>query len=171
MTEPATATASLPGDIVASGTRYVVRRARAEDLPAIVALLADDPLGAARESATTPLPAGYVAAFAAIDADPNHELVVVQGEAHPIAGVLQLTFLPGISHRGGCRAQVEGVRIAAPLRSGGLGGALFAWAIGRARARGCLLVQLTTDKARPAAFRFYESLGFEASHEGMKLAL
>lgn len=146
------------------------RRARREDVPGIVRLLADDPLGAKREKYGDPLPSPYHAAFAAIDADPNNELVVVDlgGE---VVGVLQLTFIPYLTYQGGWRALIEGVRIDSRFRSGGLGRRLFEWAIGRAVERGCHLVQLTSDKARPDAIRFYESLGFVASHEGMKLPL
>jgi GNAT superfamily N-acetyltransferase len=146
------------------------RRARIDDLPAIVKLLADDPLGAQRERYELPLPASYQAAFSAIDGDANHELTVAcRGET--IVGVLQLTFLPYITYCGGWRALIEGVRIAGAERSQGVGRSMVAWAIGRARARGCHMVQLTTDKARPSAQRFYEALGFVASHEGLKLHL
>ena len=147
------------------------RRATRDDLSAIVRLLADDPLGARRESFMDPLPASYEAAFTAIDRDPNHELVVVDAPDQPVAGVLQLTLIPHLTYRGGWRAQIEGVRVAAHLRSAGVGEQLFRWAIQRARDRGCHLVQLTSDKARPDAIRFYERLGFVASHEGMKLHL
>jgi GNAT superfamily N-acetyltransferase len=146
------------------------RRARRGDLPAIVHLLADDPLGAQREADTWPLPASYGAAFDAIDADPNQELVVAEcGDA--VVGVLQLTFIPSLTYRGGWRALIEGVRVAAALRSAGVGQRLFEWAIARARERGCHLLQLTSDKTRPDAIRFYERLGFVASHEGLKLPL
>lgn len=147
------------------------RRATRDDLSAIVKLLADDPLGARRESFMDPLPASYAAAFAAIDRDPNQELVVVDAPDQPVAGVLQLTLIPYLTYRGGWRAQIEGVRVAANLRSVGVGEQLFRWAIQRARDRGCHLVQLTSDKARPDAIRFYERLGFVASHEGLKLHL
>ena len=143
------------------------RRATAGDLPAIVALLADDMLGASREAPGDP---AYAAAFAAIAADANQFLAVVE-EGGRIVGCLQLSFIPGLSRRGMWRGQVESVRIAASHRGAGLGRRMFAWAIEECRARGCGLVQLTTDKARPDARRFYESLGFVASHEGMKLAL
>jgi GNAT superfamily N-acetyltransferase len=146
------------------------RRARRGDLPAIVHLLADDPLGAQRESDVSPLPAGYGAAFDAIEADPNQELVVAEANG-AVVGVLQLTFIPSLTYRGGWRALIEGVRVAAALRSGGVGQQLFEWAIARARERGCHLLQLTSDKSRPDAIRFYERLGFVASHEGMKLRL
>jgi GNAT superfamily N-acetyltransferase len=146
------------------------RKATAEDLPAIVRMLADDKLGAKRERYESPLPESYRRAFEAIDADPSHELVVacVDGE---VSGVLQLTFLQYLTHQGGQRALIEAVRVDSARRSQGVGKAMFEWAIERARQRGCHMVQLTTDKSRPDAKRFYESLGFVASHEGMKLAL
>ncbi|WBY02401.1 GNAT family N-acetyltransferase [Ramlibacter tataouinensis] len=147
------------------------RRATLADLPAIVALLADDPLGARREKFSDPLPPSYSEAFAAIDRDPNNELVVVDTPERRVIGVLQLTFIPSITYQGGWRALVEGVRVAAEFRSGGVGQRMFSWAIQRARERGCHLVQLTSDKTRPDAIRFYESLGFVASHEGLKLHL
>jgi ribosomal protein S18 acetylase RimI-like enzyme len=144
------------------------RPAGRDDLPAIVEMLAADPLGAQREQFTTPLPPAYYDAFAAIEADPNNLLIVaVQGEQ--VVGVMQLTFIPNLTYGGSWRAQVEGVRVAASQRSQGVGRALLQWAIDRAQERGCRLVQLTTDKSRPGALRFYESLGFRASHEGMKL--
>jgi len=146
------------------------RRAVRDDVPAIVRLLADDPLGATREAPTTPLLESYYLAFAAIDADSNNELVVVECGG-TVIGVLQLTFIPYLTYRGGWRALIEGVRIAAESRSQGIGRRLFAWAIARSEARGCHLLQLTSDKARPDAIRFYEGLGFQASHEGLKLHL
>ena len=133
-------------------------------------MLADDALGAKRERFETPLPATYLAAFAEIDRDANNELVVAcLGEA--VVGVLQLTFIPYLTHQGSRRALIEGVRVASAHRGTGLGTRLFEWAIERARERGCRMVQLTTDKSRPDAKRFYEALGFVASHEGMKLVL
>lgn len=141
-----------------------------EDVQDIVRLLADDPLGARREKYEIPLASSYLEAFAAIDADPNNELVVVDLDGQVI-GVLQLTFIPYLTYQGGWRALIEGVRIDSRFRSGGLGRRLFEWAIARAVERGCHLVQLTSDKARPDAIRFYESMGFVASHEGMKLPL
>ncbi len=148
----------------------VFRAARASDLPAIVGLLADDPLGAQREAFTDPLPAAYGEAFAAIAADPNNDLLVAQAGATVVA-VLQLTYIPYLTHQGSWRALIEGVRVAADWRSRGLGARLFEVAIERARRRGCRLLQLTTDRRRPDARRFYERLGFVASHEGMKLDL
>jgi len=146
------------------------RRATRADVVPIVRLLADDPLGAKRERCEDPLPQAYFDAFDAIDADPNNELVVAcLGEE--VIGVLQLTIIPGMTYTGSSRVLIEGVRVAAGNRSLGLGRTLFEWAIARARERGCRLVQLTTDKTRPDAKRFYEALGFVASHEGMKLHL
>ncbi len=152
---------------VSSGLRVV--RARAEHVPSIVGLLADDKLGAGRELAGDD-PA-YAAAFAQIDADPNQVLVVVLDRADAVVGTLQLSFLPGLSRGGVLRAQIESVRVASAARGTGLGTTIFEWAIEFARARGAGLVQLTTDKSRPEAKTFYERLGFVASHEGMKLAL
>ncbi|MGP6087619.1 GNAT family N-acetyltransferase [Antarctobacter jejuensis] len=147
-----------------------VRKATAEDLAAIVALLADDPLGATREDASQPLNAAYVNAFDAIAADPNQFLAVAtRGEK--TVGCLQLSFIPGLSRLGAWRAQIESVRIARAERGTGLGRQMFEWAIETARGRGCTLVQLTTDSARPDAHRFYESLGFTGSHIGFKLSL
>jgi Sortase and related acyltransferases len=147
------------------------RRATKADLPSIVKLLADDPLGSKREQYSVPLPQSYYDAYAAIDRDENNELVVVEDADHRILGVLQMTFIPYITYKGGLRALIEGVRVASDVRSSGIGRQLFLWAIERARARGCHMLQLTSDKARPDAIRFYESLGFVASHEGMKLKL
>jgi GNAT superfamily N-acetyltransferase len=146
------------------------RRARRADLPAIVTMLADDTLGQSREDPREPLDARYVTAFEAMDRDPGQFLMVVELDG-AVVGCLQLSFIPGLSRLGMLRGQIESVRIAASQRGGGLGRAMFAWAIAESRARGCGLVQLTTDKARPDARRFYESLGFKASHDGMKLAL
>jgi GNAT superfamily N-acetyltransferase len=146
------------------------RRARADDVSDIVRLLADDPLGATRERYESPLPESYARAFRAIEQDANNELVVAcRGER--VVGVLPLTYIPSLTYQGGWRALIEGVRVDSGERSQGLGNTLFEWAIARARERGCHMVQLTTDKARPDAKRFYESLGFVASHEGLKLHL
>ena len=151
-------------------TEPVFRRAVRGDLPDIVRLLADDALGSQREENVSPLPGSYYAAFEALARDPNNELVIVE-LAGTIVGVLQLTYIPYITYRGSWRAQIEGVRIDSSLRSSGIGRKLVAWAIERAQSRGCHMVQLTSDKSRPDAIRFYESLGFVASHEGMKLHL
>lgn len=144
-----------------------LRLARPDDLPALLALLADDPLGRGREVADL---APYRTAFAAIDADPAHLLVVAEHDG-AVVGTLQLTVLPGLARGGALRAQVEAVRVHAERRSSGLGAAMLGWSVDEARRRGCALVQLTTDKARTDAHRFYERLGFTASHVGYKLAL
>ena len=147
-----------------------IREARASDITAIVRLLADDPLGATRESFDSPLPDSYRQAFDAIKKDPNNELAVaLQDEI--VVGVLQLTFIPYMTYQGGWRALIEGVRVSAQHRSQGIGQKLFEWAIERARERHCHMLQLTTDKSRPEALRFYEKFGFVPSHHGMKLKL
>lgn len=147
-----------------------IRHANRTDVPVIVQLLADDFLGATRERIESPLPKSYMAAFEAISDDPNNELIVAC-KGSEVIGVLQITFIPNLTYQGGWRALIEGVRVASSVRSQGIGRRLFEWAIQRARERSCHLVQLTTDKARPEAQRFYESLGFVPSHEGMKLRL
>jgi GNAT superfamily N-acetyltransferase len=146
------------------------RRAASDDLPAIVALLADDPIGSGRESAGTPLNPRYVEAFSAIDRDPNQLLAVSDRDGRMI-GVLQISFIPGLTGRGMWRGQIEGVRIAAGERGGGIGRAMLEWAIEECRQRGCGMVQLTSDKRRVDAHGFYEALGFRATHEGYKLSL
>lgn len=147
-----------------------IRCATRADVPAIVHLLADDPLGQQRERDIEPLPESYYAAFAAIDADPRHELVVVE-HGGAVIGTLQLTFLPSLSFQGGTRAQIESVRVDRAYRGQGIGQHLFVWAIERAREQGCRLVQLTTNASRADAQRFYTRLGFTASHVGMKIDL
>lgn len=146
------------------------RAAVRTDLPDIVRMLAEDQLGSAREDYGPPLPDVYYAAFDAIERDPNNELIVcvVDGK---VAGVLQLTYIPYVTHRGSWRALIEGVRVESSMRSGGIGRRLLTWAIDRARQRGCGMVELTSNKVRTEAIRFYESLGFVASHEGLKLSL
>ena len=146
------------------------RRAGAADLEDIVALLADDELGRKRDDPDPPLNPRYIDAFAAIDADRNQFLAVVE-EGGEIVGCLQLSFIPGLSRLGLWRGQIESVRISSARRGGGLGKRMFEWAIDECRKRRCEIVQLTTDKSRADARRFYEGLGFVASHEGMKLAL
>lgn len=145
-----------------------IRKATKEDVPHIVQMLASDKLGAQREKYSDPLPEAYYGAFEKIDRDPNQELVVVQSDAGVI-GTLQLTCIPYLTYQGGLRAQIEQVRIREDMRGKGIGQALFRWAIRRAQERGAHLVQLTTDKRRPDALKFYERLGFEATHDGMKL--
>jgi ribosomal protein S18 acetylase RimI-like enzyme len=147
---------------------FAIRRAVEGDVPAIVALLADDPLGSKREAGGDLAP--YMEAFAAIDADPS-ELLVVLTDGDEVIGTMQLSFLPGLSHAGATRAQIEAVRVREDHRGQSLGEQMIDWAIGEARRRGCRLVQLTSDKSRHDALRFYAKLGFVASHEGLKLDL
>lgn len=147
-----------------------IREATSADLPDVVALLADDGLGRGREQPTDPLPSAYLAAFEAIEADP-HNLVAVAEDDAGLVGTLQLTFIPGLTRLGAWRAQVEGVRVAARARGQGIGQQLIAWSVDEARRRGCRLVQLTSDKRREDAHRFYAALGFRATHEGFKLSL
>jgi GNAT superfamily N-acetyltransferase len=149
----------------------VLRKATADDVPAIVDLLAADEVGATRDGATTERDlAPYVQAFKTIDADPAHLLLVAVDEGE-VVGTMQLSFLPGLARRGALRAQIEAVRVRDDFRNRQLGTSMFTWAIAEARRHGCALVQLTTDKSRVDARRFYERLGFAASHEGLKLRL
>lgn len=133
-------------------------------------MLADDALGATREDARLPLDAGYARAFAAIAEDPNQFLAVAE-QGGAVVGTLQLTFIPGLSHKGGWRGQIEAVRVAASQRGQGLGERMMRWAVGECRARGCRMVQLSTNMTRTDAHRFYERLGFSRSHFGYKLDL
>ncbi|KUL34078.1 GNAT family acetyltransferase [Streptomyces sp. NRRL F-4489] len=146
----------------------VIRRAAEADLPAIVAMLADDPLGASRESPDDLTP--YRAAFATVAADPHQHLVVAEQDGR-VVGTLQLTVIPGLSRRGATRSLIEAVRVHADERGTGLGTVLIEWAVAESRKLGCRLVQLTSDATRTDAHRFYERLGFEASHLGFKLSL
>lgn len=146
------------------------RKANLDDVPNIVKMLSNDPLGENRERFENPLPDVYIQAFHAIADDPNNELVVAIHN-NQIVGVLQITFIPYLTYQGGWRALIEGVRISKEYRNQGFGKQMFEWAIGRARERGCHLMQLTTDKSRPDTLKFYESLGFKATHKGMKLHL
>ena len=116
------------------------------------------------------LPEAYYAAFEAIDADPNNELIVADANGEVI-GTLHLMFLPSLSYQGGMRAQVESVRVAKQLRGQGIGADMMKWTIERARQRGCHMMQLTSHKSRTDAHRFYEKLGFTKSHIGMKISL
>ncbi|MFD5472220.1 GNAT family N-acetyltransferase [Streptomyces sp. NPDC127105] len=145
-----------------------IRAAVAADVPAIVAMLADDPLGARRESPDDLAP--YLAALERLGADPHQHLVVAEREDR-VVGTLQLTIIPGLSRRGSTRSIIEAVRIHADERGSGLGTRLIEWAIDTSRREGCQLVQLTSDRTRTDAHRFYERLGFEASHLGFKLHL
>ena len=146
------------------------RQATKSDLHAIIALLADDQLGATREIPAETLDPGYLTAFETIEASPNETLLVADQDGR-VVGCLQLSFLPGLSHRGAWRGQIEAVRVASDLRGSGIGRRMMLEAIGRCRVKGCRIVQLTTNTARTDAARFYVSLGFKASHVGMKLEL
>ncbi|MEU6481314.1 GNAT family N-acetyltransferase [Streptomyces sp. NPDC047017] len=145
-----------------------IRPATAEDVPAIVGMLADDPLGARRESPEDLTP--YLAALERLRADPNQHLMVAV-RADRVVGTLQLSVIPGLSRRGATRSVIEGVRVHADERGNGLGTRLIEWAIDASRREGCQLVQLTSDRTRTDARRFYERLGFEPSHVGFKLSL
>jgi len=158
------------GQLPVQGSTVVLREAVLGDVAAIVELLAADQLGA-RDGITSDADLQpYLRAFDVVDADPAHLLLVATDGAQVVA-TMQLSFLPGLARRGALRAQIEAVRVRPDYRSRGLGAALFEWAIQEARRRGCSLVQLTTDKSRSDAHRFYERLGFVASHEGLKLLL
>ncbi|ALE83603.1 GNAT family N-acetyltransferase [Pseudonocardia sp. HH130629-09] len=146
----------------------VLRRATARDVPAVVALLADDPLGATRETPDDLPP--YLAAFAEVDGDPRHLLLVADDEG-TVVGTLQLTLLPGLARRGALRARIEAVRVAASRRGDGLGATMVRYAVDEARRRGAVLVQLTSDRSRTDAHRFYERLGFTRTHDGFSLSL
>ncbi|KPL58518.1 GNAT family N-acetyltransferase [Rossellomorea vietnamensis] len=146
------------------------REATEKDVDHIVEMLADDVLGSQRERYEQPIPKSYLQAFKAIETDPNNELVVAS-DGDEVVGVQQITFTPYLTHQGGWRASIEGVRTSASVRGEGVGTKLIQWAIHRAKERGCHLIQLTTDKQRPDALRFYEKLGFKATHEGLKLKL
>lgn len=151
-------------------TRPDIRLATRADVPSIVRLLAADDLGSQREKYEDPLPEAYYSAFEQIDRDPNHELIVAERNGEVI-GTLHLMFLPSISYQGGLRAQIESVRVDKQFQSQGVGGAMMQWSMQRAKQRGAHLVQLTTHQTRGDAHRFYERLGFQATHLGMKLSL
>lgn len=146
------------------------RQAVKHDIPALVQMLSDDKLGRMREDSSFPVNQAYLDAFESINQDPNNELVVVEDSAGMV-GMLQLTFIPYLSHIGSWRCLIESVRIHSNYRGRGLGTDFFKWAIKRAADRGCTLVQLTSDKNRGEALRFYEKLGFKSTHEGFKLKL
>ncbi|KRF19946.1 GNAT family acetyltransferase [Nocardioides sp. Soil797] len=148
--------------------RFTVEQATEDDIPGLAALLADDDIGSTRES---PDLAPYVVAFREIDADPQHYLAAVRDEAGDLVATLQLTVLPGLARAGARRLQVEAFRVASSTRGTGLGAALLEWAAAYGAERGADLVQLTSDKRRVDAHRFYERLGYTATHEGFKRAL
>ncbi len=134
-------------------------------------MLADDALGATREDVEPPLSSSYFEAFETLAADPHNDIVLAVSDEGTIVGFLQLTFIPGLTYRGSWRAQIEGVRVRSDIRGGGIGAALIEHAVARAEQHGCRLVQLTSDKSRADALRFYEKLGFTATHEGFKRSL
>ncbi|WP_447895390.1 N-acetyltransferase family protein [Vreelandella sp. GE22] len=146
------------------------RLASLDDLEGLVALLAADPLGSQREDVSMPLNESYIEAFKAIEADPNNLLLIAELDGR-LAGMLQLTFTPYLTHQGGWRASIEGVRIHEAFRGQGYGEKMFAHAIALAKEKGCHVLQLASDKQRPDAIRFYEKIGFKATHEGFKLVL
>ncbi|TRX59484.1 GNAT family N-acetyltransferase [Fulvivirga sp. M361] len=148
--------------------KFTLREAILDDLPHIVNMLASDKLGVQRESFTDPLPEAYVQAFDQITADPAQYLMVMELQSE-LVGTLQLSFLPYLTYQGGVRAQIEAVRVHNDHRGKGLGRKMIMRAIEMAQKKGAHMVQLTTDKKRPEAIRFYNDLGFTATHEGMKL--
>ena len=148
----------------------VFRNAVVSDVAGLVSMLSDDELGALREDNSQPLNQKYLYSFREIDRDSNNELTVVESDGE-VVGMLQLTFIPYLTYVGSWRCLIEGVRIHSDYRGQGLGRQFFKWAIARAKARKCRIVQLTSDKGRSSALRFYESLGFKATHEGFKLKL
>ena len=145
------------------------RKATENDVSTIVEMIADDELGKTRENFQSPLPEEYLIAFEKINADENQELIILENENSEIMGVLQLSFIQYLTYRGGIRAQIEAVRIKKDKRGLGIGKTMFKWAINRAKERNAHLLQLTSDKKRPKAIKFYEDLGFKATHEGMKM--
>lgn len=155
--------------MVGKQINMIIRQAKIEDVPLIVEMLANDELGKLREDYQEPLPEKYYSAFENIDNDPNQELVVILNEHDQVIGTLQLSFIQYLTYQGGIRAQIEAVRVHEDYRGEGIGKELFLWAIERSKEKGAHVVQLTTDKKRPDALKFYKALGFQDSHEGMKL--
>ena len=159
--------AGSPGDSLVD---VIFREAVETDIPGLVEMLVDDALGATREDVSKPLNVAYLEAFSNINSDPNNQLIVVE-LTNKLAGMMQLTFIPYLTHTGSWRCLVEGVRISREARGTGLGTRMIEHAIERAVARGCKLVQLTSDKSRPDAIKFYRRLGFRDTHEGFKMKL
>jgi ribosomal protein S18 acetylase RimI-like enzyme len=149
--------------------KVTIRPARREDVGTIIAMLADDPLGGAREQIEDPLPQCYFAAFETVERDPNIQLVVAENGEGAVVGCLQLCILPGLSSQGASRGLIEDVRVAGHCRSRGIGEQMVQWAVAEARAKRCKLVELLTHHTRVDAQRFYERLGFARSHVGMTL--
>lgn len=148
-----------------------LRKAAFQDLVIIIEMLADDMLGQTREDLTDPIQEYYITAFHAIDKDPNQDLVVLVDEQENVLGTLQITYLQYLNHKGSQRALIESVRIHSSQRGKGLGEKMFQLAIERAKEHGVAIIQLTSDKKRTEALKFYEKLGFTASHEGFKMKI
>ncbi|MBC7829959.1 MAG: GNAT family N-acetyltransferase [Chitinophagaceae bacterium] len=146
------------------------RFADLDDLRDIVKMLSDDILGATREKLESSLSGNYLTAFEKITSDPNQELTIVEMNGERVA-TFQLTFIQYLVYQGGRRAQIEAVRIKSNYRGMGIGTKVFEYVINRAKEKGCHLLQLTSDKKRPEAIKFYERIGFISTHEGMKLQL
>lgn len=147
-----------------------IREATVEDLPAVVAMLADDDLGSGREQISAEIPAAYYTAFEKIETDPNSRIILAELSGE-IVGTFHLIYIPSLSYTGSTRAQIESVRTVKHLRGQGIGKKMMQWAIETARADGCHLIQLSTNNQRQRAHHFYKQLGFTASHQGMKLML
>ena len=145
------------------------RKATINDVSEIIKMMAEDELGKKRENFKNPLPNSYLEAFKNIDADKNQELIVIENKGFQIIGTLQITYIQYLSYCGGTRAQIENVFIRSDQRGLGIGKKVFEWAINRAKEKKVHVVQLTSDKKRPRAIKFYEDLGFKATHEGMKM--
>jgi ribosomal protein S18 acetylase RimI-like enzyme len=154
---------------MAENSPATIRRAGRADVPPIVQMLADDPLGSGRERLEDPLPESYFRAFDALDRDPNIQLMVAEDGEGAVVGCLQLCILPGLSSQGASRGLIEDVRVAAHCRSRGIGEQMVQWAVTEARSRGCKLVELLTHNTRVEAQRFYKRLGFASSHVGMTI--
>ena len=154
---------------MAAISSITIRHARRDDVGVIVAMLADDPLGSARERLEDPLPASYFRAFEALEHASHIQLVVAEDQDGAVIGCLQLCILPGLSSQGASRGLIEDVRVATHCRSRGVGEKIVQWAVAEARAKGCALVELLTHNSRVDAQRFYARLGFQSSHVGMTL--
>jgi ribosomal protein S18 acetylase RimI-like enzyme len=154
---------------MAAASSVSIRRARRDDVGIIVRMLADDPLGSARERIEDPMPASYFRAFETLDRDPNIQLVVAEDGEGAVVGCLQLCVLPGLSSQGASRGLIEDVRVAKHCRGRGIGEQMVQWALAQARANGCILLELLTHHTRVDAQRFYERLGFQRSHVGMTI--
>lgn len=147
------------------------RQATKEDLPAIIEMIANDTLGQLREKYEDPLPKEYYNAFERIDRDRNQELMVIENSEREVVGSFQLSFLQYLTYVGGIRCLVENVHVREDKTGQGIGKQMFQWIIERAKEKGAHLIQLTSNKLRPNAIRFYEGIGFKATHEGFKLHL